>query len=762
MMSGEKNAIDSKYKRSGYVGLILCLLCLLGAFHWISSSVPVLRTQESAVHLPTNVRQNGKEVTAFLNAWPSDPQLLVYDFHSKSLDVHSVMAKTRFLFGETGDRYQIERKPSKNRTFREAMENAIANAKAGVSVQQIWQATTFNKTWSPQSVVNFEFPRPLTFKPILLLQHFAVGFGREGIHIVDLESEGHESRSFSFPMEESTLITTTRIGNNRIARARDQGTSRNIDLFEIASDGDVALIKSWDVGVVSRSKTKGGVVKPVNDILYCLGDRIYSQSASGNKIEERSLSCDLLSSFEVPGLELSKQEWSFHGSYLHWFEEGFESSYFDLETRAFLKIPATLLGAPSSIGRAKVANREWVIFSGFTDSLSVPQIANFDRISGELVGSWPRNPYHSYTTIHVGDRTEILATGFEWGISFTKHNLEDGAVLETHFPLRTWFVGISILAVTVLGWSLAWLRFSARNGGNAWLDIYLVSGVLLGLGLWRLGTTGFPFSLDRLPYEYLTGIYFGLLAVVIFKLMDAPHSDKNRLVHLCSVLPIGRLLIAHFLTARIPPYEGMRSTQFGSMGRVEPVVFGMLIVITLILLCICFLSRRVNLALRTEEKRPMLRSFFRAPHFSIRDLLWAFVLLALLCQPISYPSSEVRYFLNAPWWWVIGNSAWATSAIAIAFVLGATQNKTMSRIGWIMSVLVLCLLLGEFAFDFANGKPPPFSRPFSGGFPGLWRIGRAILTESVVAFVFLRRISTVQCHSRRELTLGERDTQANY
>ena len=178
MISGERNRIDTKQRSQGYVGLILCLLCLLIAFHWVSTSVPVLRTQESAVHLPTYLRFNEKEVTAFLSSWPSDPQLLVYDFDSKNLDVHSVMHGNRFQFGDTEDRYQIDRKPSKYKSFSEGLENAMANAKTGVSIPEIWRATTFDKTWSPQSLVYFEFPRILTFRPILLLQHFAVGVGR--------------------------------------------------------------------------------------------------------------------------------------------------------------------------------------------------------------------------------------------------------------------------------------------------------------------------------------------------------------------------------------------------------------------------------------------------------------------------------------------------------------------------------------------------------------------------------------------------------
>ena len=737
MMSGGKKGLDAKHWSIGYGGLIFCLVCLLIVFNWISSSVPVLRIQESAVHLPTNLRLNEKEVTAILNAWPSAPQLLVYDFDSKNLDVHSVVYGDRFQFVETGDRYQIDRKPSKHKSLSEGWEKAIANAKAGISVPSVWRATAFDKKWTPQSIIYFEMPNLSSNKPILLLQHFAVGVGRDAIHVVDLESEGHELRTFPFPIEGSTYISTTRIGSKRFARAREQGTSRIIDLFEIASDGDVALIKSWDVGGVSRSKTKDDVVRPGNKIFSCSEDRIYSQSASENKIEERSLSGDLLSSFEVPGLDLSKQEWSFHGSHIWSLGGDFEYSYFDIETRVFLKIPPTLLGAPFLIGRANVANCDWLIFSGFTDSRSVPQIANFDRASGELMGSWPRQPYHSYSAIQVGARAEILATGYEWGLSFTKHNIEDGAVLEAHFPLRSWFVGIYVLAASVIIWSLAWLCFSARSGGNAWLDIYLVSGVLLGMGLWRLGATGFPFSLDRLPYDYITGIYFGLLAVVIFKLMEASNSEKNRLVHLCVVLPFGCLSIIYLLNARIPPGEGLRAISIGPMEPPEPTIIGILLVMASMLLSCCFFLRRAILLVRTQDKRTL----FRVPHFSIRDLLWVIVLLALLCVTLKYSPSMLRYFMNPPWWWVVGNSALATSSLAIALVLGATHNNTIRQIGWVMTVCILCLLLAEFAFDFANGKPPPFSIPFSRGLPGRWRIGRAILTGSVVAFVFMRRFS---------------------
>ena len=101
MMSGGKKGLDAKHWSIGYGGLIFCLVCLLIVFNWISSSVPVLRIQESAVHLPTNLRLNEKEVTAILNAWPSAPQLLVYDFDSKNLDVHSVVYGDRFQFVET-------------------------------------------------------------------------------------------------------------------------------------------------------------------------------------------------------------------------------------------------------------------------------------------------------------------------------------------------------------------------------------------------------------------------------------------------------------------------------------------------------------------------------------------------------------------------------------------------------------------------------------------------------------------------------------
>ena len=277
------------------------------------------------------------------------------------------------------------------------------------------------------------------------------------------------------------------------------------------------------------------------------------------------------------------------------------------------------------------------------------------------------------------------------------------------------------------------------------MDIYVVSGVLLGIGLWRLAATGFPFSLDRLPYDYITGIYFGLLAVVIFKLIEASNSEKNRLVHLCVVLPFGSLSIIYLLNARIPPSEGLRAISIGPMEPPEPTIVGILLVMASMLLAGCFFLGRGILLVRTQVKR----SFFRVPHFSIRDLLWVIVLLALLCGTLKYSPSTFRYLMNPPWSWVVSNSALATSCLAIAIVLGATHNKIMRRIGWVMTVFILCLLFAEFAFDFANGKPPPFSIPFSGGLPGRWRIGRAILTGSVVAFVFLRRFSMMQIHSRQ-------------
>lgn len=746
-MEGEKKGLKSKHRRLGYAGLILCLACLLIAFHWISGSVPVLRTQKSAVRSPKMRRLDENGVTAILNSSPSAPQLLEYDFRSEKLDLHSLVDGNRFLFGETGERYLIDRKPSKYKSQSEAVENAVANANAGKSVASIWRATTFDKKWSPQSVVYFELPEIFRSKPILLLQHFAVLVGHQSVHVVDLESERRELRTFPFSMEGGSILSTARIGNNRIAQARELGVRRIIDLFEIASDGDVALIKSWGVGAGWQPKSANAVIDSSSVTFNHFGDRIYSQSASENRIEEHSLSGELISSFEIPGRDLSKDTWSFHGSYIRWEGTGFDWRYFDLETRTFLKIPENLFGQP--FGRVPFVERNLAIHFDFIDSLSVPQITVFDRTSGEVVGSWPYKPYHSYSIFKDGDRTEILATGFEWGLSLTKHNIQDGAVLETHFPLRPWFVGINVLAASVLGWSFAWLYFAARSGGNAWLDIYLVSGVLIGIGLWRLGTTGFPFALDRLPYDYLTGIYFGLLAVIIFKLMEAPHSEKNRLAHLCVVLPFGSLLIVYLLYARIPPREGMLAISFGPMAPAEPTILGILAVMTSMLMVVCFFLHALHY-FRTQDTRSFYKSFFRFPHFSIRDLLWVIVLMALLCVTLKYSPSTLRYFTNPPWAWVIANSALTTAAMAIALVLGSTQKTKISRIGWVMTFVVLCILLGEFAFDFANGKPPPFSIPFSGDLPGRWRIGRAILTGSVVAFVFSRRFSMMRSHSWQE------------
>jgi len=336
---------------------------------------------------------------------------------------------------------------------------------------------------APQSEFYFEFPPVSTRQPLLLLQRFAVRVGPQSVHVVDLESEGLEVQTFPFPFEGCSLISTTRIGANRIARVRQQGTERQIDLFEISSDGDVILLKSWEVGTVSKPKPIGPPISFSEVNFHLWGDRIYSKSSSENKMEERSSNGELVSNLEVPSLDLSTANWNYRGNYIYWEGKEFNWLYFDLETRVFLKVPPTFFGEPNLIGNAKVSNGEWAILSGFTDSLSGPQIAIFDRNNGETVRNWTRKPYQNYKTIQVGGQTELLESGFQWGLNFTRQNLQDGCVIQQHFPLGSCYIWIEVLAASVIVWSIVWLCFSASCGGNAWLDIYLVSAILLGIGL---------------------------------------------------------------------------------------------------------------------------------------------------------------------------------------------------------------------------------------------------------------------------------------
>jgi len=67
----------------------------------------------------------------------------------------------------------------------------------------------------------------------------------------------------------------------------------------------------------------------------------------------------------------------------------------------------------------------------------------------------------------------------------------------------------------------------------------------------------------------------------------------------------------------------------------DSTVVGILFAITSMLLVVCIAQRGLRQLLKKEDA-PQFRSMFHVPHFSIRDLLWLLVLLALLFQPLSY------------------------------------------------------------------------------------------------------------------------------
>lgn len=707
-----------------YACLVFWLIALLFAIHELNGSVPAMRKQTYWSHVWATPDSHRNSVSVRLASNPGVYGILEYDFQKREIEIRYDRTKPREFIAE-GTRFKVARAPSKRRPRKAFFE--IDNSPPEPNP---WLATEIDERGEIQSSFRFSIGDCLADYPMVLSERFAVAMDLQNIYIVDLASERRDLRSYPFPREYMDQVF--QFGTNRFGRVRRIGDKREFEIFEVSRQGDVAKIQSWPVGPKPAFKQPGQLHDSYSTDVSRNRNLLYGRSVMENKIEVHSESGELVSTFEIPGLDLAKGNWDWYENFICWEEKQGELSYFDIEKHVGIQIPSYL--SPLSFGKSSRIgiNDELVVLGGFMNTNAAAlQMIVVNRQTGEIVSKLPQNPDFSYSTMETNGKTSILESGYRWGLSFIKRDIVDGTVIESHFPLKKWLAWIGLVVAATITWAVAWLIYSARNGGSAWMHVSLVGCVLLGIAVWRLQVTGRPYDDSRLPYEYATGVFFGLLALTCMQVASTRKNFVNVILPMCIIIGIGNWLIANMMCERVETNTLVAVSQFSnnSNQRVH-VALSLLMATASMVLIACFVLYGLGVRLSRVQKAKPTRDE-RNSQFSIRNLLLLIVLLALVFQPLGMSQLSVRSFYYVPWSLVISNSAIATLAMSFAIVLALWENPIANCIGWIVTVCILAALLGEFLLDFAVGK--------SILYVDVLRIVRAILTASAATFIFASR-----------------------
>lgn len=717
---------------AGYSFLCLTLVILLAFTFRISSAVPVLRKQVPwFAFWPMHDLQCDR-VSINLDSKPGEYGELDYDFRTTQLETRFSQNRPT-LSGDKDEQFVVERTRSKM-SFSEGLKLSIQRE----LVPMIWLAKELDERGGVKSSSQFSMGTNLGYEPLVLSKKFAVTIDHDQVRVVDLTSDVKAVKCFPIPSGEKEFVGQIKIGKNRFGRVRKVGARHELDLYEVNSEGEVSSINCWPIGAKPAFDPPG--TKGVHYSHFFVSNyqnRVYYPSASGNEIEVRAENGEFISSFAVPGLDLATGNWDWHGNFICWEEKKGELSYFDIEKHVELNIPTSVVAAAFGKTNIQVGNNDLMLLPGFIDSTTlVPQLLVASRLTGQVVKQWPNRPFRICTLIESGDQTQLLESGYEWGLSFVKREILDGTVIEAHYPLRQWLLWIGLSAFAIVAWTVAWLFYSARSGGIAWIDIAFVSGVLLAAAVWRLYSSGQPYSSSRLPYEYGGGIFAGVMSVVCMQVAGANKSIVNTTTPICIVIALGHLLVANLLNERLYN-RGPGDLTWTTIQGPDNLHTAMSIIATMTCmnLLACFFLTAVGCRLRsvaTRDETTQGKSF----QFSIREFLWIIVLVALVSQPLSISRLSFRtFYQRVPWPDIIGISSMATLAIVLSLALALSKYKRANDVGWILTALLLATLLSEFLVDFASGQPTMLP---------LWRIVRAVMTASATTFVFASRFRSTK------------------
>ncbi len=707
-----------------YTCLVVWLIALLFAIHELNATVPAMRKQTYWSHIWTTPDSHRNTVSVRLASKPGDCGLLEYDFQSKEIGIRYDRTRSHEFIAK-GTRFKVERVPSKRRPRKDFFE--IDNSPPEPDP---WLATELDEGGRVKRTFRFSIGGNHADYPLVLSEQFAVAMDLRNVYVVDLASENRDLTSYPFPREYMDQVF--QFGMNRFGRVRRIGDKREFEIFEVSRQGEVAKIQSWQIGPKPTYRQPGQLQDTHSVDVNCYRNLIYSRSTIDSAIEVHSESGELVSTFEIPGLDLAKGNWDWDENFICWEEHLGELSYFDLENRVGLQKPSYLsaqsFGKSIRIGMSD----ELVVLGGFMNTnAAASQLIVVDRKTGEIVSELAHDPHFSYSTMETNGKTSIVESGYRWGLSFIKRDILDGTVIESHFPLKRWLAWIGFVVAATIAWAVVWLIYSARNGGSAWLHVSLVGGVLLGIAVWRLQATGRPYDDSRIIYEYASGIFFGLLAVTCMQVASTRKNLVKLVAPMCIIIGIGNWMIANLMCEvvnRQSAYILVVVSEFSnnSNQRVH-YALGILMVTASMVLVTCFFLNYLGLSL-SRFRNTKAKQKGKKSQFSIRDFLWLIGLLALVCQPLGTSQLSLRSFYFVPWSFVIANSAIVALAMTIAIVLALWKNAIANCVGWMVTVCIIAALLGEFMFDFAVGK--------SILYVDVLRIVRAILTASAATFLF--------------------------
>lgn len=713
-------------KYVGYACLVVWLFALLFAIYELNAAVPAMRKQTYWSHIWATPDSQRNRVSVHLASTTGVYRSLEYDFQTGEIEIRYARTRPPEFIAE-GTRFKVKRVPSQRK-----VRKAFLVPDNSPLEPQPWLATELDERGEVKKTFRFSIGDCRANSPIVLSERFAVAVDLQNINVVDLASESRNLRSYSFPSEFTDQIF--QFGLNRFGRVRRIGDNREFEIFELSRQGDVAKIQSWQIGPKPAFRLPSELQDRHSTDLYRYRNLLYSRSPIANAIDVHSESGELLFTFEIAGFDLAKGNWDWDENLICWEEKRGELSYFDIENRVGIQIPSYLSAQSYGKSYRIGMNDKLIVLGGFMNSnAAAEQLIVVNRKTGEIVSQLPQNPHFSYSIMETNGNTLLVESSFRWGLSFTKRDILNGTAIESHFPLKKWLAWIGLVVAATIAWAIAWLIYSARHGGSAWMHVSLVAGVLVGIAVWRLQATGQPYDNSRLPYEYATGIYFGLLSVACMHVANSRKNLINVVAPMCILIGSGNWMIANLMCESIyrPAAGNLAIISMFSSQRVH-MALGYLTVTASMVLSTSFFLYGLGLKIGNSQ-RPEGKPLGKKSQFSIRDFLWLIVLVALVFQPLGISQLSFRSFCDVPWSIVIASSSIGTLAMAI--VLALWGNAIVNRVGWIVTVCIIAALVGEFMVDFAVGKAIPYIHDL--------RIGRAIVTATAATFIFASRFRMV-------------------
>ena len=268
------------------------------------------------------------------------------------------------------------------------------------------------------------------------------------------------------------------------------GTSSShwIDMVQFA-DGGPRVIASWPVYTTS------------NFYHYLdAGDTVVSWDTTGRTLEFRSKIDGKVMATEVmpPGVSAANMQWGLPAKVVHLKSSDGWLNY-DLRQRQWLDVPK----GTRLVARAEGGNVCRLIDDARTDY--------FYDIESQTRLSVPPTPPNVSRSWRLHNDETTIAVDQCGLLQFYVYNNRDGNLVKTFAPFRMVPYHLAFFCMVFLIWSALWMRESARLGGRAWFDVFLVIGLPTLFCTWRHLSVGCPWDDRRLTWAYFLGGLWALM-----------------------------------------------------------------------------------------------------------------------------------------------------------------------------------------------------------------------------------------------------------